>query len=135
MSGRGDADPARYAKLPTAPSAVTVESGPDLGDGGAVASSPEWTPSDGKTGRPAPDEPRLAPWALLAALVALLASFFVGWGIPVAVIAVIAAIMSLRHPSESRTMAVWALVLGAVACLYSAGWLVWAAYGFGLFGT
>ena len=37
------------------------------------------------------------------------------------------AIIALRRPLESRAVAVWALVLGAVSLLYSAGWLVFAA--------
>ena len=68
--------------------------------------------------------------SLLAAIVALGASFFVGWGIPVAVVAVIAAIMSLRRPVESRAIARWALVLGLCATVYSLGWLVWAGMQF-----
>lgn len=52
---------------------------------------------------------------------------FVGWAIPVAVIAVIAAVMSLRRPVENREMALWALVLGIAATVFSAVWLIWAA--------
>ena len=68
------------------------------------------------------------------AIVALFASLFVGWGIPVAIVSVVAAVMSLRRRDESRGMSVWALVLGIVATLYSAGWLLWAAYRFGWLG-
>nr|WP_246286254.1 hypothetical protein [Microbacterium pseudoresistens] len=114
---------------------VTVQSGPTEGDEGDSLTHEGWTPDDAVTApRRARKEPTLAPWALLAAIVALVTSFFVGWGIPVAIIAVIAAIMALRTPSENRAMAVWALVLGGVATLYSAGWLVWAAYRFGWLG-
>jgi hypothetical protein len=98
-------------------------SGPDID----APEEPEWEPS---TGTIDVDETRLAPWALLAAIVALGASFFVGWGIPVAVVAVIAAIMSLRRPVESRAIARWALVLGLCATVYSLGWLVWAGMQF-----
>jgi hypothetical protein len=66
----------------------------------------------------------------MAAIVALGASFFVGWAVPVAVVAVIAAVMSLRRPVESRSMARWALVLGLCATVYSLGWLVWAGMQF-----
>ncbi|MCE4027795.1 hypothetical protein LXM50_17605 [Microbacterium sp. Au-Mic1] len=139
-------DPQRYTRLPTAPVPVGVESGPQLDGGiepeemeldrdGAAVAHEEWHPTDGTEAPvPAPAEPRLAPWALLSAIVALFAALFVGWGIPVAIVSVIAAIMSLRRPEENRVIAVWALVLGCVATLYSAGWLLWAAYRFGWFG-
>ncbi|GAB3600247.1 hypothetical protein [Microbacterium tumbae] len=110
-----------YTRMPTGPVGIepVVTSGPDADAVGG------WAPDPGEL--PEEDPTRLAPWALLAAVVALVASFFVGWGIPVAVVAVIAAIMSLRRPLESRAVAVWALVLGVIATLYSAGWLLWAA--------
>jgi hypothetical protein len=109
-----------YGKLPTAPVPVdqTAAAHPD------ADAQPEWEPS---TGAQPVDDTRLAPWALVAAIVALATSMFVGWGIPVAVIAVIAAIMSLRRPIENREVAIWALVLGLCATLFSAGWLLWAA--------
>ena len=69
-----------------------------------------------------------------AALGLLATSMFVGWGIPVAIIAVIAAVMSLRRPIESRSVAIWALVLGLAATLFSAGWLIWAAMQFEIMG-
>ncbi|KJQ55052.1 hypothetical protein [Microbacterium sp. SA39] len=114
-----------YTKLPTGPVGVepVVVSGPDLD---AVDDS-DWEPA---TAASATDDARLAPWALLAAIVALGASFFVGWGIPVAVVSVVAAIMSLRRPVESRAIARWALVLGLCATVYSLGWLVWAGMQF-----
>ena len=117
-----------YTKLPTGPVGVepVVVTGPDPD---AVGS---WEPATAE--HLDEDTSRLAPWALLAAVVALAASLFVGWGIPVAIVAVIAAIMSLRRPLESRTMACWALVLGLVATVYSAGWLVWAGMQLGAFG-
>lgn len=115
-----------YTKLPTGPVGVepVVASGPDP-DGRAPATA--WEPTTGET---PVDDTRLAPWALLAAIVALCASFFVGWGIPVAIVAVVAAIMSLRRPVESRAIARWALVLGLCATVYSLGWLVWAGMQF-----
>ncbi len=116
-----------YTKLPTGPVGVepVVASGPDPDAVGAPAAS--WEPSADQGGA---DDTRLAPWALLAAIVALGTSFFVGWGIPVAIVAVIASIMSLRRPVESRAMARWALVLGLCATVYSLGWLVWAGMQF-----
>lgn len=133
MSARDGADPDRYAKLPTAPTAVPIESGPLFEHEESVVAETAWEPSVGIEAVPV-DDARLAPWALLAAIVALFASLFVGWGIPVAIIAVVAAIMALRRPRESRQMSIWALVLGIVATLYSAGWLVWAAFRFGWLG-
>ncbi len=115
-----------YTRLPTGPVGIEpiVASGP-------VADAPDgddaWAPAETEL---VVDDARLAPWALLASVVALGASFFVGWGIPVAVVAVIAAIMSLRRPVESRAMARWALVLGLCATVYSLGWLVWAGMQF-----
>ncbi|MEE6389078.1 MULTISPECIES: hypothetical protein [Microbacterium] len=114
-----------YTKLPTGPVGIepVVVSGPDLDH----AEDDAWEPAVEPV---AVDDTRLAPWALLAAIVALGASFFVGWGIPVAVVAVIAAIMSLRRPVENRAIARWALVLGLCATVYSLGWLVWAGMQF-----
>ncbi|MFJ6534160.1 hypothetical protein [Microbacterium sp. NPDC091662] len=114
-----------YTKLPTGPVGIepVVVTGPDID----APDDTEWEPS---TGSVPIDDTRLAPWALLAAIVALGASFFVGWGIPVAVVAVIAAIMSLRRPVENRAIARWALVLGLCATVYSLGWLVWAGMQF-----
>lgn len=114
-----------YTKLPTGPVGIepVVVSGPDLD----AVDDTEWEPT---TASAAVDDTRLAPWALLAAIVALGASFFVGWGIPVAVVSVVAAIMSLRRPVESRAIARWALVLGLCATVYSLGWLVWAGMQF-----
>lgn len=113
-----------YTSLPTGPVEVepVTETGPD-----ADGEESRWEPA---LATERVDDMRLAPWALLAAIVALCASFFVGWGIPVAVVAVIAAIMSLRRPVESRAIARWALVLGLCATIYSLGWLVWAGMQF-----
>lgn len=115
-----------YTKLPTGPVGIepVVATGPDVDHAEA---DPGWQPSDGSH---VADDTRLAPWALLAAIVALCASFFVGWGIPIAVVAVVAAVMSLRRPAESRAIAHWALVLGLCATVYSLGWLVWAGMQF-----
>lgn len=114
-----------YSKLPTGPVSVEpiVVTGPVID---APERDDDWEPSAAS----GVDDTRLAPWALMAAIVALVASFFVGWGIPVAVVAVIASIMSLRRPVESRAIARWALVLGLCATVYSLGWLVWAGMQF-----
>ncbi|MHC9045994.1 hypothetical protein ACYX8G_15530 [Microbacterium saperdae] len=114
-----------YTRLPTGPVGIepVVATGPVIDDDQETA----WEPSTGALGV---DDARLAPWALLAAIVALVASFFVGWGIPLAVVAVIASIMSLRRPVESRAIARWALVLSLCATVYSLGWLVWAGMQF-----
>lgn len=102
-----------YAQLPTAPVIVSAE-GPVEGD------RVEWGP---------PPEPRRAPvgpWALAVAVVALAASLFVGWMLPLGVAGIVTAIVTLRRRGESRAVAVWALVLSIVSVLYSAGWLLWA---------
>lgn len=59
------------------------------------------------------------------AVVALVAAVFVGWLLPLGVIAVVIAVVSLRRRHDSRRTAVWALVLGVLAIVYSAGWLLW----------
>lgn len=116
-----------YSKLPTAPVPVERETVPDAEEFAASG----WAPSAEAEHT---DDARLAPWALFAAIVALATSMFVGWGIPVAVVAVIAAIMTLRRPIENRAMAMWALVLGVFAALFSTGWLIWAAMQFEILG-
>lgn len=118
-----------YTAFPTGP--VGIEpvraTGPDADDPTAGSAGSAWAPSETEM---VVDDSRLAPWALLASIVALGASLFVGWGLPVAIVAVIASIMSLRRPIESRSMGRWALVLGLTATVYSLGWLVWAGMQF-----
>lgn len=116
-----------YTKMPTGPVGVepVVASGPSDTAGMPAV---QWAPYE--AGADEEDSARLAPWALVAAIVALCASFFVGWGIPLAIVAVVAAIMSLRRPMENRAVARWALVLGVAATIYSLGWLIWAAMQF-----
>jgi hypothetical protein len=75
---------------------------------------------------PAPPAP-LAGWALTFSVIALAASLFVGWAFPLGLGGVVIAIVAMRRPAESRGVAVWALCLGVVSVLYSAGWLLWAA--------
>ncbi|MCI1017446.1 hypothetical protein HWD99_02295 [Microbacterium sp. C5A9] len=118
-----------YTKLPTGPVGIepVVVTGPELD---RPPGEVEWEPTGTAATPVIADETRLAPWALMAAVVALAASFFVGWGIPIAIVAVIASIMSLRRPVENRAIARWALVLGLCATVYSLGWLVWAGMQF-----
>jgi hypothetical protein len=104
-----------YSRLPTAPVATTA-TGPD-------ADAPAWEPTDTI---PTASRSSVAGWALALAILALAVSFFVGWMLPLGAVAVVAAILALRRFGESRAVAVWALVLGALAVLYSAGWLIWA---------
>ena len=97
---------------------------------GATTPLPEWMRM------PDPVEPHrgLAGWALAFAIAGLVVSMFVGWGFPIALVGVVTAGIALRRPQESRAVAAWALVLGIVALVYSAGWLVWAATSTDLFG-
>lgn len=146
MAPTEETDPDRYTRLPTArvpenevsaaqldePSVDALER--ELEQEGAVVTEDWRPPEDTEVDADRRGEPRLAPWALMSAIVALFASLFVGWGIPIAIVSVVAAVMSLRREGESRTLSVWALVLGLVATLYSLGWLLWVAYRFGWFG-
>jgi hypothetical protein len=111
-----------YGRLPTAPVA-TAAYGPSENDTG------EWTAVE-----PVAPRPVVGPWALGLAIVALAASLVVGWMLPLGLVAIIVAIVALRRPVERRGVGVWALVLGAVSVLYSAGWLLWAAWRAGLIG-
>ncbi|SFR94718.1 hypothetical protein SAMN04487846_1010 [Microbacterium sp. cf046] len=106
-----------FERWPTAPVAVTpIPSAPDLDAPVLWASAEPSAPSRG-----------MAAWALGFAIVALVVSMFVGWGFPIGLVAIVTAIVALRRPLESRAVAVWALVLGGVSVLYSAGWLLFAA--------
>ena len=49
-------------------------------------------------------------------------------------VAIVTAIVASRRPVERRGVVVWAIVLGALSVLYSAGWLLWAASRAGLLG-
>lgn len=123
-----------FQRLPTAPvgiPAVTAAPGePGYDDVDTGQLLPVWMPS------PQPAAPRrgVAAWALFFSIAGLAMSLFVGWAFPVGLVGVVTAIVALRRPFESRMVAVWALVLGAVSVLYSAGWLLWAASRGGLFG-
>ncbi len=106
-------------RFPTDPIEVqpTFESGPMLGETSPLAEIAPLQPVRGL----------LAPWALALSILALSAAFFVGWGIPIALLAVGMAIVALRRPIEKRALAAWALALGLLATVYSLGWLIWAA--------
>lgn len=118
-----------FFRLPTAPVAVTVQSAPDEPVGDLTAASAQWL---------AADEPGihkgLAGWALAFAIIGLAVSLFVGWGFPIGLVAVVSAVLALRRPLENRAVAVWAIVIGAMSILYSAGWLMYAAMRANLFG-
>ena len=106
-----------FERWPTAPIGVTpIPSAPDLDAPVQWAAAEPSAPSRG-----------MSAWALGFAIIALVVSMFVGWGFPIGLVAIVTAIISLRRPLESRAVAVWALVLGAVSVLYSAGWLWFAA--------
>lgn len=124
-----------YLRLPTGPTAVTAQnrtsSRMTLHPWSPVEEAPvEWQPAELPEVAAAP----LAPWALAAAIISLVSSFFVGWGLPLAVLALIAGIMCVRRPSENRATGVWSVALSAVAVVFSAGWLVWAAWAVGWIG-
>lgn len=116
-----------FSRLPTAPIDVTTQSAPS--EPGGEYAPVDWTPAaDVSTQR------GLAGWALGFAIIGVIVSLFVGWGFPIGLVAVVTAIVALRRPIESRAIAVWALVLGVVSILYSAGWLLYAALRADLFG-
>ena len=104
-----------FSRLPTGPVGVAAPVTPSEDPVPRL----EWAP-------PAPVSRGLSGWALVFAVAGLAFSLFVGWGFPIGVIAVVVGIVALRRPLESRGMAVWAICLGALSVLYSAGWLVWA---------
>lgn len=105
-----------FSRLPTAPVPLTQRSD-DL-DGEADVRWAEPTPAPARG---------IAGWALGFSIVGLIVSMFVGWGFPIGLVGIVSAVVALRRPLESRAIAAWAIVLGGVSLLYSAGWLVWAA--------
>jgi len=119
-----------FSRLPTAPVALTIESAPaEPGTDGRQEPLVQWLV-------PAPPPPRrgLAGWALAFSIGGLVFSLFVGWGFPIGLVGIVTAILALRRPLESRAVAVWALVLGIVSVLFSAGWMLYAASRANLFG-
>jgi hypothetical protein len=99
-----------FDRLPTAPVPAQSQSGP-AEDGSGEAALPSWMPAP----EPARAQRGYAGWALGVAIVGLLFSLFVGWGLPLGLVAIVTAILALRRPWESRAVAVWALVLGGVS--------------------
>lgn len=118
MSDRGRG----FSRFPTEPVAMpTNTSGP-----GMESAESDWEADE----RPVPSSSSFdrgfAGWALGFAIVGLAVSLFVGWGFVIGLVAIVAGILALRHPRDSRRVAMWALVLSALSLLYSAGWLVYA---------
>lgn len=106
-----------FERWPTAPIGFTpIATAPDLD------APVEWEQIE-----PAAPSRGMSAWAIGFAIAALVIAMFVGWGFPIGIAAIVTAIIALRRPLESRAIAVWALVLGVVSLLYSAGWLIWAA--------
>ncbi|KRA25727.1 hypothetical protein ASD65_15825 [Microbacterium sp. Root61] len=108
-----------FARLPTAPVGIAA---PVVDPASLPLPTLEWMLPD----PPAPHR-GLAAWALMFSIAGLVVSLFVGWGFPIGIVGIVTAILALRRPLESRRVAVWALVLGVVSVIYSAGWLLWAA--------
>ncbi|WP_106816602.1 hypothetical protein [Microbacterium timonense] len=117
-----------FSRLPTAPVAVTVETAPSEPGGEFTPDATAWSEDDPTS------HGGLAGWALAFAIVGLLVSLVVGWGFPIGIVAVVSAVVALRRPVESRPVAAWAIALGVVSILYSAGWLLYAAFQANLFG-
>ncbi|WP_426323978.1 hypothetical protein [Microbacterium sp. E-13] len=109
-----------FRRLPTAPVPVTLETAPAEPGGEFTPDDTSWAPAESA-------HRGLAGWGLAFAVVGLVVSMFVGWGFPVGLVAVASGIIALRRPLENRAVAVWAIALGALSILYSAGWLVVAA--------
>ncbi len=112
-----------FLRLPTAPIAVTSQSAPvEPGTDDEPAPTAQWL-------MPAADGPHrgLAAWALAFSITGLVVSLFVGWGFPIGLVGVVSGIFAVRRPLESRAVAVWAIVVGVISILYSAGWLFYAA--------
>lgn len=117
-----------FSRLPTAPVAVTVESAPSEPGGDFSPDATAW-PGDEGDGI----QRGLSGWALAFAIIGIVVALFVGWGFPIGIVAVVTGIIALRRPLESRAIAVWAIVVGGVSILYSAGWLLYAAFRANLF--
>ncbi|WP_345801587.1 hypothetical protein AAIB33_00365 [Microbacterium sp. AZCO] len=116
-----------FQRLPTGPVEITSQSAPAEPDG----EQPEilWA-------MPEPQAPQrgVGAWALVFSILGLVVSLFVGWGFPLGLAGIVAGILALRRPLESRAVAVWAIALGGLSLLYSAGWLLFAATSAGLIG-
>jgi hypothetical protein len=112
-----------FTRPPTAPLEITEQ-------------QPEFVPTTGVVvTAESPGAPmNVGGMALGFSIVALIASIVVGLALPIALVGVVLGVVSRRRPFESRSIALWAIVLGALAALYSAGWLLWAAYRAGWLG-
>ncbi|MRH29126.1 hypothetical protein GH740_07330 [Microbacterium sp. SYP-A9085] len=123
-----------FQRLPTGPVDVPgVASGPSEEPPPGMpfgARDPQpgmpWSAAEPRTAQPH-QRRGVAGWALGVAIVALAASFVVGWCFPIGIVGVIVAVVALRRPVESRVVAGWALALALLSLLYSAGWLLWVA--------
>lgn len=108
-----------FQRLPTAPVDVPeTDTGPT--EDPEPLPTAEWI-------EPEPLRHGMSGWALGLAVVALGASFFVGWTVPLGIAGIIVAIIALRRPWDSRVVAGWALALSILSVAYSAGWLLWLA--------
>ena len=116
-----------FTRLPTAPVGSAASGVPS--DASAASGHPlgvaepdlEWIMPD-------PPHRGVSGWALTVAIAGLIGSFFVGWGFPVGLVAIVLSIVALRRPVESRLVSGWALALGILSVLYSVGWLLFAAH-------
>ena len=117
---------ASFSRLPTGPvDAVTASHDePD-----PTAPLPQWMIAP-----PIAPHRGLGAWGLGFSLAGLLSSLFVGWGFPISLVGIVLAGIALRRPLESRAVAGWAMALGILGLVYSAGWLLWAATRMNLFG-
>lgn len=114
-----------FSRLPTGPLGITEMTAPP---------EPEAAPPTDSWATPAPPlRSALSGWALGVAILGLVVSFFVGWAFPLGLIAIVVAAMALRRLVEDRAMAIWAICLAAASVVFSAGWLVFAAYSASLF--
>ncbi|HET6302316.1 hypothetical protein [Microbacterium sp.] len=109
-----------FGRLPTAPIDITPAP--------VHSADAEWAPT------PAPAPRTLSAWALACSIIGLAASLVVGWAFPIGLIGIVLGIVALRRPLESSAVAAWAIVLGTLSVLYSAGWLIYAAWEVGLIG-
>lgn len=124
-SGEASAEEASTAESSTAEASTAEDAATPDDYTGEIELPPGAQPVE--VHAPVAERARLASWALGIALIGLVGSFFVGWGFPVGLAAIVVAVIALRRPWESRSVAVWALVLGVLSVVYSAGWLVYAA--------
>jgi len=127
----GTLDPAVNTPLPgahrggftrafTGPVGITIESAPiQPGSEDGI----DYTPAEYVV---PPPKHIYASWALAFAIVGLAMALFIGWGFPLGVAAIVAAVIGLRR-RENRSLCLWAIVLAGVSLVYSAGWLVWDA--------